>query len=61
MKKLIVSIVAGIVIAGGAFFTGRVDDVGTAVQIAFDKESAEEYCGKLLNADIIEVETQPAE
>lgn len=49
--KAFVPYIAAAVIAAGAFFTGAVTDVGTAVKLAFDKEALKVECSKLIEGE----------
>lgn len=49
--KAFLPYIAGAVIAAGAFFTGAVTDVGTAVQLAFDKEALKVQCEQLIDGE----------
>lgn len=49
MLKNLVPLIAAAVIAGGAFFTGAVTDLGGAVKLALDKDALKFECAKLID------------
>lgn len=49
MLAKITPYLVAVVIAAASFFTGATTDVGTAVQIAVDKDQAAKACSDLIN------------
>lgn len=45
------SVVLAAIIAVGAVVLGG-EDIGTAIQIAFDDVAAKEYCGRILDENV---------
>jgi hypothetical protein len=52
MQKIILQAVAALIIAGAAYFTGAVTDVGGALDIALDEEQKIAYCEKIVKGEI---------
>ena len=50
LKKFVPYGVA-LLIAGGAYFTGTVTDIGDAMKLAFDKDALTAECAKLIEGE----------